>query len=368
MSHNTLFLSFFGCIKRKGGGCSEDHSSNYAVGRQNATPAARGADTRPSTPGLDPPRFCSEFPGPSSRPVAFAVQLRGSGRGPHHAASGIARPRAAHGWGGAWMALSPPPREDLPHPGRPPHSRGGFRPGRRSGRKARAGHRPGGKARPAFPAFPPPPPPREGGGPAVPHVCSAPGSQPTPGANASPTRKPLSRAGRHTRLPPPLPPRTRGREWPPLPPRNVNATSAVVVMPRGRAHSEPPAPARRAQSPPPRRPVLLPGGAPRAAPGAQGGARDAPCEACPGTREAVAVALPRRQPRLRLGVWGTASRSPAAGFPKPGHVCMHASGSCRRTRCPVSPPPSSLARCASVLRPRPPGVLGPSARLLGGAR
>lgn len=162
----------------------------------------------------------------------FSGSAPGSGKGPHHAAFGIARPRAAHGWGGAWATLSPPPREDLSHPGSPPHSRGAFWPERRSGRKARAGHRPGGKARPAFPAFPQPPPQREGGGPAVPDVCSATDFQPTPGANASPTRKPLSRAGRHTRLPPPLPPRTRGREWLPLPPRNVNATSAVVVMRR----------------------------------------------------------------------------------------------------------------------------------------
>lgn len=240
-------------------------------------------------PGSGPHCFCSEFLAPSQLSCCFSGS--GSGKGPHHAASGIARPRAAHGWGGAWVALSPPPREDLPHPGRPPHSRGGFWPRRRSGRKARAGHRPGGKAQPAFPAFPPPPL-REGGGPAVPDVCSATDFQPTHGANASLTRKPLSRAGRHTRLPPPLPPRTRGREWLPLPPRNVNATSVVAVMSRVYAHRH----SRhwRAQ-PPPRRSPVPAQRTPRVS-RAQGRVRDALCKACLGARAAVNIALLQRHP------------------------------------------------------------------------
>lgn len=196
----------------------------------------RRGDFRPSTLDLALTAFVLSSWPPLRCPVALVVRGQAKARTTRPPES----PAHARYTGGEEPgALSHrPPREDLPHPGRPPHSRDGFWPGRRSGRKARAGHRPGGKAQPAFPAFPPPRL-REGGGPAIPDVCSATDFQPTHGANASPTRKPLSRAGRHTRLLPPLPPRTRGREWLPLPPRNVNATSVVAVMPRVYAHRQP---------------------------------------------------------------------------------------------------------------------------------
>lgn len=206
------------------------------------------------------------------------------------------------------------------HPGRPPHSRGGFWPGRRSGRKARAGHRPGGKARPAFPAFPPLL--REGGGPTVQEVCSATDFQPTHGVNAPPTRKPLSRAGRHTRLPPPLPPRTRGREWLPLPPRNVNATSAVAVMPRGCAHEN-----RRhwrAQLSPRRSPV--PARRTSRVSRAQSRARDVHCEACLGARASVTVDLLQRH-HNEAGRLGRLVLFSHRGSPQ-AWSCVHRSGSC----------------------------------------
>lgn len=68
----------------------------------------RGGGHRALHPGSGPHCFCSEFPAPAQPSCCFSGS--GSGTGPHHAASGIARPRAAHGWGGAWVALSPPPR------------------------------------------------------------------------------------------------------------------------------------------------------------------------------------------------------------------------------------------------------------------
>lgn len=110
-----------------------------------------GADIGTSTLALDPHCFCSEFWPPLGCPVALVVQLRGQAK------ARTTRPpespaHARHTGGEEPASLAHrPPREDLPHPGHPPHSRGGFRPGKRSGRKAQAGHRPGGKARLAFP-------------------------------------------------------------------------------------------------------------------------------------------------------------------------------------------------------------------------
>lgn len=247
-------------------------------------------------PGSRPSLLLFCVPGPLSRPVALVVQLRGQAK------ARTTRPsespaHAQHTGGEEPGPLSHrPPREDLPHPGRPPHSRGGFWPGRRSGRKARAGHRPGGKARPAFPAFPPPPL-RKGGGPAVPDVCSATNFQPTPGANASSTRKPLSRAGRHTRLPPPLPPRTRGREWLPLPPAQRQRDVGRRRNAPRRSAPEPPAPARAAAA------AAEPGTLRRTAraPRAQGGAREALCDAGPGAREAVSFLRLQHEEAGRLG-------------------------------------------------------------------
>lgn len=62
---------------------------------------------------------------PPQSSCCFSGSAPGSGKGPHHAAFGIARPRAAHGWGGAWAAFLPPPqgrfapsRPSSPLPGR----------------------------------------------------------------------------------------------------------------------------------------------------------------------------------------------------------------------------------------------------------
>lgn len=86
-------------------------------------------------PGSRPSLLLFCVPGPLGRPVALVVQLQGQAK------ARTTRPsespaHAQHTGGEEPGPLSHrPPREDLPHPGRPPHSRGGFWPGKAVGQK-----------------------------------------------------------------------------------------------------------------------------------------------------------------------------------------------------------------------------------------
>lgn len=241
-------------------------------------------------PGSGPHCFCSEFLAPSRLSCCFSGS--GSGKGPHHAASGIARPRAAHGVGRSpGRSLTDPPGKICPIPAILPTPEAGF--GRGGGRAERPGQATDLAGRPR----PPSPPSRR-------RRCGKAGSLPSrtsarPPSFNLPTGLTLPQLG--SRFPAPVATRVcrrRSRREPeaangfPSPPRDVNATSLVAVMPRVYAHKD--SQLWRARQPARRGPVLA-----KRTPGvseAQGRLRDAFCKACLGARAAVTIALLRRHP------------------------------------------------------------------------
>lgn len=123
----------------------------------------------------------------------------------------------------------------------------------------------------------------------------------------------------------------------PSPPRNVNATSAVVVMRREGAHRN----LRRPRAQPQRQRSPVPSGAQRAPLGLRAEREKLSAMQAPGLgRPSVSCGYSTR----RQGVWGATSRFPAVGLPKLDHGCMAAG------------PASATGDWSPFFPPRSPGV------------